>query len=84
MSANLCPICKIKNEQIKVLKRENKQLRNKINLLRDRLNAIASYVDNVIQRADTILSEHQPRGKWAYAKGAKEAVIWVLQVCKLR
>lgn len=72
-----CQNCKTLASENARLQRENAQLRRvverqrrKIERLQYVIKRAGDYAVSVYQKAAKAMSEHQPRGKWAFHKGA--------------
>jgi hypothetical protein len=57
-------------------------LENIIVKLQLKLDAISSACSESIGNCNSTLSQHQPRGKWAYAKGIKAMAIAIRGLAK--
>lgn len=77
-----CPTCVI-------LQAENRRLQAKIGRLEAEVKRLQRIIREgqqeaagIISQADEILSQHQPRGRWSFAKGAKRATEAILNRLK--
>jgi predicted RNase H-like nuclease (RuvC/YqgF family) len=55
------------------LQKELIEKERKIQALKNKLKRIAQICYYIINEADEIMSKHQPRSIWSYAKGAKKS-----------
>jgi hypothetical protein len=78
MSDVTCQNCQYYISRIQKLQAENKTLRKIIAKLEARIREATIEANAIIHNADKIMSEHQPRGRWSFAKGAKRAA-WVIR-----
>lgn len=74
-----CQNCKALAQENARLERENAQLRQAVERQRRKIERLqyiikraGDYAVSVYQKAARAMSEHQPRGKWAFHKGAGE------------
>lgn len=84
-----CPDCSNAQSEIAALQREVAvlskkifKLEKRIELLQKRLTAIRQICAYIIKEADKKLSGHNPRGIWAFAKGAKKTAESVYPYCQ--
>ena len=75
MSDVTCQNCQYYISCIQNLQAENAILRRIIAKLEARIKKANIEAGAIIHDADKIMNEHQPRGKWSFAKGAKKSAI---------
>jgi hypothetical protein len=72
-----CPNCATLQAEINRLRIENRRLAVRVKKLTQALAHVSNQCENVISRSEVILSEHQARGKWSYAKAARVTAFMV-------
>lgn len=78
--AENCSRCAALEAENQALKAENEALRRENALLRRKLAIIAEYARRVVAQAERTMLEHQPRGRWAFVRGAKDVAQRVRQL----
>lgn len=69
----MCARCLVLEGIVMAQKIEIAFLRAEINRLKRIIAGARSAAAVITTGADQVMSSHQPRGKWAYAKGAKQS-----------
>lgn len=80
MSDRGCVSCAAKDLQIIWLRQRIAILEREIKRLREIIERAKVVCASIIKKADEVMSEHQPRAKWAFAKAARTAAQAVLSV----
>lgn len=74
-----CTQCLFLKARVDQLEQEKKALLGRIYKLEKRIEWTKAVCKQLIQQADKVLTGHNPRGTWSYAKGAKEAAQTVVR-----
>lgn len=77
-----CPGCVARNFVIMRQRQKIKALRNEVRRLQQIIANGQAQAAGIITQADDLLGEHQPRGKWAYATGARRSAKSILSRLK--
>ena len=82
----MCDRCEMLERELDDMARKLDQVMRQLEKLKQALERIRAFCGEVVSRSDAILSQPSgvPRGKWAFARGAKEIAARVLaltQVC---
>lgn len=69
--------------EIRRLEQEIRRLKEIIRKLRRIIEDAQKACQQLIDRADSIMSQHQPRGKWSFAKGSRATAQAILSVLRI-
>lgn len=75
-----CLACAAKDLQIIWLRQRIALLQREVKRLKEIIERAKVVCVSIASDADKVMSEHQPRAKWAYAKAAKMAALTVYSV----
>lgn len=67
---NDCSNCAVLQTEVNRLRLENKRLAERVKKLTFAIAQILKACEQVQDYAERIMAQHQPRGKWSFAKGA--------------
>lgn len=67
---NRCTACHAKDVIIQRQRQQIELLKREIRRLRQILKNAKAVCSEIVDQANSIMSQHQPRGKWSFAKGA--------------
>lgn len=71
--SNDCPGCLYRETVIQIQRIRIRMLEREIERLRTIISNAKKTCGKIADNADQVMSEHQPRGKWSFAKGALQA-----------
>lgn len=72
-----CAACAVKDMIITYQRFRIRMLENEIRRLRAIIRRSREACQRTIAGADEIMSQHQPRGRWAWAKAARVAAVYI-------